>query len=115
MVENVLLLTAGGELVYNVQSAVTAAEPETTGIPKCKKGSSIAAVGDIQNHNVERCGWPLSINKERLNDNFHSIMRHECKSMIGNAVRFCSSALICNRGLWKVLHSEEVHKYINRA
>jgi hypothetical protein len=43
VVENVLLLTAGGEQVYNVQSAVTAAETETAGIPKCKKETSIAA------------------------------------------------------------------------
>lgn len=43
VVENVLLLTAGGEQVYNVQTAVRAAQPETTGIPKCKKEISIAA------------------------------------------------------------------------
>jgi len=43
VVENVLLLTAGGEQVYNVQSAARATEPETTGIPKCKKEISIAA------------------------------------------------------------------------
>lgn len=41
--KNVLLLTAGGERVYNVQCAVRAAEPETTGITKCKKEISIAA------------------------------------------------------------------------
>jgi hypothetical protein len=35
VVENVLLLTAGGEQVYNVQFAVREAEPQTTGIPKC--------------------------------------------------------------------------------
>lgn len=43
VVENVLLLTAGGEQVYIVHCAVTAAEPETTGISKCKKGISKAA------------------------------------------------------------------------
>jgi len=43
VVENVLLLTAGGEQVYNMQSAVTAAETETAGIRKYKKEISIAA------------------------------------------------------------------------
>jgi hypothetical protein len=37
VVENVLLLTAGGRQVYIVLCAVTAAEPDTTGISKCKK------------------------------------------------------------------------------
>jgi hypothetical protein len=37
VVENVLLLTAGGRQIYIVQCAVRAAEPETTGISKCKK------------------------------------------------------------------------------
>jgi len=43
VVENVLLFTEGGQQVDNVQFAVRAAEPETTGIPKCKKEISIAA------------------------------------------------------------------------